>query len=136
MSIILSRKAISGNRVLNNIEIGMVSKTDHNAALEVVRFQNNPIKKIHKTPGVTNPVYSWINKNNFPIVATTGVTITAKRSAVAVTNLPILTRWVWEADLLICFLKTSRVKIVATLLHMELSEDMMAAINAAITNPE
>jgi len=92
VSIILFRKAISGNSILNNIEIGMVSKTAHNAALEVVRFQNNPVKKMHNTPGVTNPVYSWINENSFPIETTAGVTIIARRSAVAVTNLPILTR--------------------------------------------
>ena len=58
VNIILSKKANPGKINLKTTEIGMVNNTDHSAAVEVVRFQKSPSKKIHNTPGVTKPVYS------------------------------------------------------------------------------
>src|SRR5258706_11709431 len=60
-----SRKGKSGNvpfvqegRNFKSVETGIVSNVPVSAAVEVVRFQKNPIKKIASTPGEINPTYS------------------------------------------------------------------------------
>ncbi|CAI8198651.1 MAG: Uncharacterised protein [Flavobacteriaceae bacterium] len=44
-----------------NIAIGIELKAPHIAALLVVFFQNKPKIKTAKIPGLTIPVYSWMN---------------------------------------------------------------------------
>ena len=48
---------ISG-RNFNKVESGIVIRAPHKAAVLVVRFQKNPIKKMANTPGEINPTYS------------------------------------------------------------------------------
>ncbi len=61
-------KGKSGNAPLvqtgknfSTVESGIVRIAEVSAAVEVVRFQKNPKRKIDNTPGEINPTYSWMN---------------------------------------------------------------------------
>ncbi len=45
----------------SKVERGIVRIAEVSAALDVVRFQKNPNRKIDSTPGEINPTYSWMN---------------------------------------------------------------------------
>ena len=66
--VIRSIKGKSGNtpfvhagRNLSTVESGMVRMAEVSAAVDVVRFQKNPKRKIDSTPGDIKPTYSCIN---------------------------------------------------------------------------
>ena len=67
-SVIRSIKGKSGNAPFvqiginfSTVESGIVRIAEVSAAVEVVRFQKKPKRKIDNTPGEINQTYSWMN---------------------------------------------------------------------------
>ncbi len=52
---------VQAGRNFSTVESGIVRMAEVRAAVEVVRFQKKPKRKIDNTPGEINPTYSWMN---------------------------------------------------------------------------
>src|SRR5690606_38350492 len=75
--------------------IGTEAMTPHIAALFVARFQNSPVRKTARMPGLTTPVNSWINWNACPRLPNAGAMAIAMTSATTTEIRP--TRTVWRS---------------------------------------
>ena len=93
-------KGISRGKSLNISAMGIELSTPQMAPLLVAFFQNSPIKKTAKIPGLTNPVYSCIYWNIWSMFPNMGAIKTAIIKEIPAVKRPTLTNFVSEAVLL------------------------------------
>ena len=88
-----------------------------------------------RMPGLTTPVYSWMNWKAWSMPPSRGAITQAIARATAAEMRPIRTVARSSASGWMCALKMSIVKMVEVLLSIDASEDTMAAASAAKAKP-
>ena len=98
---ILSRNGISGYSHFNMSGTGRVIRTAIHAALAVVFFQKMPSTNMAVIPGLTRPVYSWINWNTCSMPVSIEAIEAASATIMTLDIRPVFTKFFSE----ICGLK-------------------------------
>ena len=90
-------KGISSGRSLKSKATGMEASTPQMAPLLVAFFQNKPMRKTARMPGLTSPVYSWMYWNIWSMPPSIGASRTAIIRAMPALRRPTFTSCPWEA---------------------------------------
>jgi hypothetical protein len=130
---ILSRNGSDGNSNFRATGTGIVIRTAIQAALAVVFFQKIPKTNRAVMPGLTRPVYSWMNWKTWFMPVSVDAREAARIIMMKLDMRPVRTIPASESRGLKCTLNMSIVNMVDALLIMAARDEIMAAISAANT---